>query len=175
MNNRQYKLNKIKPKIKEERPGSLLFGTLTQQDLRRQVTPKYHGIKSKLANRETSFSVQSPSSNYQDWLEERGNIAEKPLKHSHEIQKNMKHIERQSPNFVNMKFNNYDNHVKNVSRDIYENMDVHNNYNNDQKVRGTCEVREDLPAVNLASSVGPSGRVFLYASSKPTKVSSPAL
>jgi hypothetical protein len=85
----------------------------------------------------------------------------------------MKHIERHSPNFVNMKFNNYDNHVKAVDRSVYEAMDVHNSYNTQQKVRGTNHDREDLPTVNLASSVGPSGRVFLYASSKPRQIPSP--
>ena len=90
------------------------------------MTPKYkqpREAKNHLNDR--SFSPQSlGSTHYDEWAGSK----EPALKHSLEIKKNMERIRRISPNFGNMKFNNYDNHVKYVRRDVHENFDVHNTY-----------------------------------------------
>jgi hypothetical protein len=49
----------------------------------------------------------------------------------------MEYIERNSPEFNKMKFNNYDNHVANVKRNVYENFEVHNVFNTIQKDKKT--------------------------------------
>lgn len=80
------------------------------------------------------------------------------MKLSSEVSKNLEQIKRYSPDFTAMKFNNYDNHVKNSNLAVFDNFNIKSNYNTIQK-------NDDATHFNLGSSVGQNGRAFLYASS----------
>lgn len=85
----------------------------------------------------------------------------------------MDQIQRHSPDFTLKKINNYDNTIKNATRQVFENFNLMPNYEKKDKSFSNFSQSEskkftipESETLNLGSSAGKGGRAFLYASYK---------
>jgi len=85
----------------------------------------------------------------------------------------MDQIQRHSPDFTLKKINNYDNTIKNATRQVFENFNLMPNYEKKDKSFSNFTQSEskkftipESETLNLGSSAGKGGRAFLYASYK---------
>jgi hypothetical protein len=85
----------------------------------------------------------------------------------------MDQVQRHSPDYTLKKINNYDNTIKNSTRQVFENFNLMPNYESKDKSFSNFSQSESkkftIPGsttLNLGSSAGKGGRAFLYASYK---------
>ena len=85
------------------------------------------------------------------------------FKHSNEINHHFENIKKISHEFNHNRFNNYDNVVRNASRELLEKYEIYKTFD-----KRPAPMRDPSPndnKISLGSCYGAGGRVFLYSSS----------
>jgi len=150
------------PLHKYTRSGNLLFNNIQQYNTAIVKTPNYNRDRNF-----TSLSVKSSKlgddSPYMQWSKTREEQSQSPvratvLKHSSEIKKNLDQMVKYAPEFNAAHMNNYDNTAKYAKRSVVDKYEV----SPLRKVPREESDQNKAKPVNIGSSVGPGGRVYLY-------------